>query len=55
MKLVYWLNQEILKNILRVLNDQNFSEEMADKGHIFVKNEFSWENIAKKFESILKE
>ena len=48
-------SEKIVKNILRVLNDQNFSEEMADKGHIFVKNEFSWENIAKKFESILKE
>ena len=48
-------SEKIVKNILRVLNDQNFSEEIAGKGHIFVKNEFSWENIAKKFESILKE
>jgi len=48
-------SEEIVKNILRIFHDENFSKKMAENGHTFVKNEFSWENIATKFESILKE
>ena len=48
-------SEEIVKNILRIFNDENFSKEIAGKGHNYVKNEFSWENIARKFKFILKE
>lgn len=42
-----------IKKITLLINDQNMTKKMGQTGHIFAKENFSWEIIAKKFVNIL--
>ena len=48
-------SEMIVKKISRFLDDPEFAEKITEHGHELVKKEFSWENIAGKFELIVKE
>ena len=46
--------EEIVSKISKILANSDLSERISTNGHAFVKKEFSWQNIAEKFVSILK-
>ena len=48
-------SEMIVKKISRFLDDPEFAEKITEQGHELVKKEFSWENIAGKFELKVKE
>jgi glycosyltransferase involved in cell wall biosynthesis len=42
-------SKEIIEKISQILEDKNKADEMSEEGYQFVKDNFSWEKIAKKF------
>ena len=46
---------DLAEKILRILDDEALRKELAEKGHDFVKQEFSWEVVAGKFKKIYSE
>ena len=47
-------DQMIVKKIHKLVNESDFANKIAETGYEFVKKEFSWEEIAKKFKDIIK-
>ena len=47
-------DQMIVKKIHKLINESDFANKIAETGYEFVKKEFSWEEIAKKFKDIIK-
>lgn len=45
---------KITEYIMKLINDPNFSETIAKTGYERIKQDFSWDKIAEKFELILK-
>ena len=42
-------SEDIIKKLSRLLDDENFGEEMGGKGAKFIKQEFNWELVTKRF------
>ena len=47
-------HKDVIEKINMLLNDQKLRKEFGERGHVFVKENFSWENIAKRFVPILR-
>lgn len=47
-------HEKIIESILKLLNDTDFAKKIAETGHNVIQETYSWENIAKKFETILE-
>ena len=47
-------DQMIVEKIHKLINDSDFANQIAETGYEFVKKEFSWKEIAKKFKDIIK-
>ena len=45
---------DLIKKISEILNDKELSEKMGKEGHKFIKEEFNWENITKRFLEIVQ-
>ena len=46
-------SKDIAKNILKLLENQKLRKRLGEYGHNFVKNNYSWDAIISKFESII--
>jgi glycosyltransferase involved in cell wall biosynthesis len=47
-------DQMVVEKIHKLINESDFANQIAETGYEFVKKEFSWEEIAKKFKDIIK-
>ena len=47
-------DQMIVEKIHKLINESDYANKIAETGYEFVKKEFSWEEIAKKFKDIIK-
>ena len=45
--------QMIIKKIHKLIDDHEFGNQLAEQGYEFVKKEFAWKEIAKKFIDII--
>ena len=46
--------QVVIEKIRKLIDEPEFSNQIAETGYEFVKKEFSWKEIAKKFKDIIK-
>ena len=46
--------EDIIEKISLLLKDKKLAEEMGKNGRLFIKEEFNWEKIAKRFLDIIK-
>jgi len=44
----------VVEKIHKLINESDFANQIAETGYEFVKKEFSWKEIAKKFKDIIK-
>ena len=42
-------SEDIIKKITKLLEDKDFADKMGKEGEKFIKQEFNWELVAKKF------
>lgn len=47
-------HKDLIEKINMLLNDQKLRKEFGETGHTFVKENFSWEDIAKRFVPVLR-
>lgn len=48
-------HKDVIEKLNALINDQRLRKEFGEAGHVFVKENFSWENIVKRFAPALRE
>jgi len=46
--------KELAETIINVLSNEKLKNKLTKQGYIYIKDKFSWKNVAKKFDNIIK-